>query len=892
MAQTIMPDLENLDSLAARRLVEFTNVAPGDYTRDPVDFWVPGTPINDIPFGTWDITLTLFDGADQLIAQGVAEGVLIDAASVPVSIDIFPFLTGTGTLQFTITFPPAFVDTAEIELAPFDMSPEFFLSAPDDFNVDFATTGTLTIDTTVAAGGYALVIRLFDTTAQNGDGAHAPIVKAVHVYDSLVSTAPPLDLTVAELRSPPAAPSGLNVVQIDLEPTVQLSWIDEANTEEGYRVYRNGTLISGDLGPNVTMYTDTSGAGGVEYTYEVRAFNSFGESVSGAATRTVTLISDVGLEAPLNLAENVALRTNFEWDPGSGSDTLELFIFEDGNLVFSEVGIPGTQEGFILDEANQLNRQTDYTWYVVARNTDFEVQTPELSFTTADNIIRVAPNGGGDGSGWGANAADFQWAVDESINIGPVEIWVQAGTYEPVGRPNGGDAGDPRTRHFALRPNVEVYGGFDGTETERSQRDPVANETIFSGGPVNVTGAGATLQLGGNENNVYHVFYHPTGTNLTRDTILDGVVIEGGNANVGGGTDPTYRGGGMYLVDASPTLQNVTFRYNLAGQGGALGIFGDSVPSVTESLFDRNIGVTRGGAVHISTPALQPIVFAQSEFTGNLISATTGRGAALNFENFSVVHTTKNHFENNHSNGGGGAITVGTNANGIIANSSFTLNEAGDRGGAIYTVGLAVTLQVYNSVFHQNTAQSGGAIGMFRSGQNVQITNVTINQNSATISGGAIWIESGPPRIYNSILWSNTANEGTAIYMAESPTYDADPRNIDVSNTTIQDFGLANTIVFFSGDDVGTYTDVDALDPLFVGPANPVGVDGIWRTADDGLQLALNSPAIDAGNTTLLPQDIADIDNDGITAEQIPIDILGNTRVIGAQVDRGAYEFQ
>ncbi len=46
------------------------------------------------------------------------------------------------------------------------------------------------------------------------------------------------------------------------------------------------------------------------------------------------------------------------------------------------------------------------------------------------------------------------------------QVWVAAGYYRPVGGPNPS---------LVLRSGVELYGGFNGTETDISQRDYYAN---------------------------------------------------------------------------------------------------------------------------------------------------------------------------------------------------------------------------------------------------------------------------------------------------------------------------------------------------------------------------------------------------------------------------------
>ena len=68
-----------------------------------------------------------------------------------------------------------------------------------------------------------------------------------------------------------------------------------------------------------------------------------------------------------------------------------------------------------------------------------------------------------DGATWATAFADLQAAL--SAAGAADEIWVAAGTYAPT-------AGTDRTVSFALKNGVGVYGGFAGTETLRSQRDP------------------------------------------------------------------------------------------------------------------------------------------------------------------------------------------------------------------------------------------------------------------------------------------------------------------------------------------------------------------------------------------------------------------------------------
>jgi len=76
-----------------------------------------------------------------------------------------------------------------------------------------------------------------------------------------------------------------------------------------------------------------------------------------------------------------------------------------------------------------------------------------------------------------------------------------------------------RTTTFSMKSGVALYGGFDGTETSRNQRDWETNITTLSG-DIGVAGD--------NSDNSYHVV---TGSGVDETATLDGFTITGGNAN-------------------------------------------------------------------------------------------------------------------------------------------------------------------------------------------------------------------------------------------------------------------------------------------------------------------------------------------------------------------------
>lgn len=83
-----------------------------------------------------------------------------------------------------------------------------------------------------------------------------------------------------------------------------------------------------------------------------------------------------------------------------------------------------------------------------------------------------------DGLSWPTAYSRLEDALDEaSIDSFITEIWLAAGQYKPT---NPADEND-RTATFTLVNGVAVYGGFDGTESSLTERDPVANDTRLVG---------------------------------------------------------------------------------------------------------------------------------------------------------------------------------------------------------------------------------------------------------------------------------------------------------------------------------------------------------------------------------------------------------------------------
>jgi len=91
----------------------------------------------------------------------------------------------------------------------------------------------------------------------------------------------------------PASPTGLNATAVSAS-RINLSWIDQAGNESGYRVERSANGVSGwssiasNLSANSTSYSNTGLAASTQYFYRVFAFNTAGDSGSSNIANATT----------------------------------------------------------------------------------------------------------------------------------------------------------------------------------------------------------------------------------------------------------------------------------------------------------------------------------------------------------------------------------------------------------------------------------------------------------------------------------------------------------------------------------------------------------------------------------------------------------------------------
>lgn len=273
--------------------------------------------------------------------------------------------------------------------------------------------------------------------------------------------------------------------------------------------------------------------------------------------------------------------------------------------------------------------------------------------------------GAEDGSSWMDAFTDLPTALGWAID--GVEVWVAEGVYLPT-------EGDDRYASFELGYEVELYGGFVGTEGLLSERDWEAHPTYLSGNVGDPSD---------NADNSHHVVV------IHASAILDGFTIMSGNANNGADW-----GGGVWIDgDYSPILANLIFLANYAGYGG--GLYSEEAnPTLSNVAFEYNSAALWGGGMYVESGDLS---MDRAMFINNR-AALAGGGLYLKDGGLEVINTI---FWDNSTSFQGGAAYLWGGALELI-NTSFNHNAA-NRGAAIFNDGADLALA--NTILWDNPSE-------------------------------------------------------------------------------------------------------------------------------------------------------------------------------------------
>ncbi len=285
------------------------------------------------------------------------------------------------------------------------------------------------------------------------------------------------------------------------------------------------------------------------------------------------------------------------------------------------------------------------------------------------------------------------------------------------------------------------------------------------------------------------------------DTIIDGFVVQGGSS---------FNGGGLLILNGSPTVRNCLFRNNVAftvpslddcqtplGGGGAI-LAINSNSSIETCVFEDNRTVIEtliclgeetaplrggGGAINanVSDLTIKYCEFRRNEAFN--FAATAGRGAGGALRLFhSTAHIVGCEFIDSQAGEGGGAIHASNVPSGglTLEDSIFVDNatiefqthgHVGDgRGGHLQNLSSSTDgeLTVRNCFFSGGISLGGGAI-YHRSDLPVLIADSTFVDNTATTTGdgGAVQLRGNDvesAHVERCFFADNSADRGGALW--------------------------------------------------------------------------------------------------------------------------------
>ena len=410
--------------------------------------------------------------------------------------------------------------------------------------------------------------------------------------------------------------------------------------------------------------------------------------------------------------------------------------------------------------------------------------SPSRSARAAAPTIRYVKAGAsGNGTSWSNASGDLQAMIDASASGD--QVWIVGGTYKP--RP--ADRVNVRESGFSLKDGVGVLGGFIG------QPGTEGNVTTRTASPSSTTLSGDIGRVGDRSDNCYHVIFNNQ-SGLSTATVLDGVVVTGGNSNGssyfderGGGiflngenvqfvnclladNSATVAGGGIYAQGArGMSLTNCQFVDNSSQRGGGMCLAELSTPQVSNCLFRENTATYAGGGMYVQSATglrltdcrfLNNSATGSESFGGGLFvtdglfvgsgsnqqvsnclfreNTATYAGGGMYVQGATGLRLTDCQFVNNSGTSRGGGLGLQEGSNQQVSNCSFRQNTVSDFGGGVYA-SKATGLSLTDCQFVDNSAMSrGGGLGLLE-GSNQQVINCSFRQNTATNSGGGMFVE-------------------------------------------------------------------------------------------------------------------------------------------------------
>jgi hypothetical protein len=283
-------------------------------------------------------------------------------------------------------------------------------------------------------------------------------------------------------------------------------------------------------------------------------------------------------------------------------------------------------------------------------------------------------------------------------------------------------------------------------------------------------------------------------------------------------------------------------------------------PTDADRNFSKNVTVLTGGQEMFGFQLNDKTVLNGLVFDN--LSSFAGFNAAIRLENSSPV-ITNCIFKNNESR----CLYV-NGSNPVISNCFLLNNSSTYTNKGLIQVENNSSPKIINCIFNRNIGTS--LINV--SGSNLKVENCTFLHNHIFLDDNfpqaEIVVTGNASTVVANTIFSDDWFSNFYLYSKLT-----DSLNVNADNSSVS--SVVNSIVSYNQQGTGL---LKMVNPKFKDSTNIAGSDGLYYTADDGLQLM--NPCSPAMNTGLN------------TAIESSTDILGRPRIVSTAVDMGAYEAQ
>ena len=705
-----------------------------------------------------------------------------------------------------------------------------------------------------------------------------------------------------------------------------------------------------------------------------------------AAISHSTLVNNSGRALSIQLS-SLVLKNSIVWGGGpvivsSGSFTAYHSCWEDGDTLNGSINTdplfvnptagngtayPGNLANWRLRWCSPCFDTGDSTLIYPGTTMDLDGY-PRVRYSQTDmgvyeldttgvmpNVVNLALNPifvndsaqySGDGNSWSqalsGNAESCRYPGQTLLyevlkNAAPgTQFWLKKGVYKS-------SFTGSRNQFYEVNKSIKVYGGFEGTEAEISERGN--GVTLFSGD--------YGLQ-GDSTDNARHVLKINSANATFSDTaLLDRIQIRYGHAD---GTGEEANGAGIWIGTGTKLkLNECKFERNIANSVGSgiytkmgtlLLIDNSSVSNNTgcaiynqgkliayESQFNHNRNASEGIAIyntdslwmyHCSLDSNESVV--TTEKTGALSNAKYARlyncslqynkvarsgggacnktssyleidscqinynqctssgygsgGGLYNEGQLILNHTTLNY---NQSKRDGGGLCNSSSGTACLDDCVVVFNIAAGGNSATFGGGgicnSGVLLVNRSKICNNSTDQNGGGIYNPTELRNSLVANNTIGGNLRF--GGGLRLDTGCQGIFNSTIVNNSGEAIAAAYNYGMNVYLL-PDTFQIHNCILHGNETALLGHFTASHSMIQGTVIGDGTNI---PDDPIftnpspGIGSLFNGIDADWQLSTCSPCIDKGGAEFITQSDS-------------LDLKGNQRPVSIAPDMGAYEFQ